>query len=123
RVIRFDPGFQFATEPHPLSMKSEVLLLGRAEDVELKGLSRAAKAVGMLLGELHARDYPVLVIRGAEPGTEDRLKTDLIEQSGLPPECILVKQYEYGHEQIAADFRSANLLIMPSLVEGFGLAG
>lgn len=117
-LLRLDPGLAPFDPPGPPTQKRSCLLLGRAEDAELKGLDIAARALGQL-------DHPklTLVIRGAAPGTSRQLKTTLEQQAGNPNLAIQPQEYSSQREKIAADLRRATLLLMPSRVEGFGLVG
>lgn len=123
-VHRFDPGLYSSVTPisdeRPIK---EILLLGRAEDLELKGLDIAAESMAKLLPLYQSTRAPRLVIRGAEPGTADDLREMLSSKHKVPADLVIVKDYTHDRTKLDADLKRASLLIMPSRVEGFGLVG
>lgn len=125
--LRFDPGFDVAKPQErnpPEGDPWQVLLLGRAEDVHLKGLDIAASAVAKA-----ARERPAglprleLVIRGAKPDEMDQLRSDLEKEVGSDRLSIVVRAFTVSDEKLGADLRRASLVLMPSRAEGFGLVG
>ncbi|MBV2150431.1 glycosyltransferase family 4 protein [Sphingobium sp. AS12] len=125
--LRFDPGFDVAKPQErkpPEGDPWQVLLLGRAEDVYLKGLDTAASAVAKA-----ARERPAglprleLVIRGAKPDEMDQLRSKLDKESGGGHLNIVVRSFTVSDEKLGADLRRASLVLMPSRAEGFGLVG
>jgi glycosyltransferase involved in cell wall biosynthesis len=118
QVEQLDPGLTtgLITRRRPLPPKLTALLLGRADEVRLKGLDIAAKAVAEAgLPSLGLR------VRGAPRRDCDALAAELMELSGLAPELIDVRPFTDDADQIAVDLRHAALCVMPSRVEGFGL--
>ena len=99
------------------SKKFRVLLFGRgdSEDFELKGFDIAAKAVAAL----NDRSYH-LVFVGATSGKEGQVAEKLLEQ-GLSRRQLTIKGYIENREDLVTLLPSANLAIIPSRTEGFGL--
>jgi len=117
----FIPGFTAGKRRSPPN-GIQCLVLGRAEDLELKGLDIAARA----LGELAKRDgklesSPILVVRGAPTGTGTALQHQLKQLAGNPSLDVRVKEYTAEAESIEQDLRRASVVLMPSRSEGFGL--
>ncbi|KAL9963917.1 hypothetical protein ACROYT_G027472 [Oculina patagonica] len=94
-----------------------VLVFGRgdSEDFELKGFDIAAKAVA----ELNDRSYH-LVFVGAPFGNEQQVADKLLKQ-GLRRSQLTVKGYLENRDDLATLLTTANLAIIPSRTEGFGL--
>ncbi|KAL9963908.1 hypothetical protein ACROYT_G027463 [Oculina patagonica] len=94
-----------------------VLAFGRGdkEDFELKGFDIAAKAVA----ELNDRSCH-LVFVGAPIGNEEQVADKLLEQ-GLRRSQLTVKGYLENRDDLATQLSTANLAIIPSRTEGFGL--
>jgi len=100
----------------------QCLVLGRAEDLELKGLDIAAKAMAEL-PHPHPRPFestPALIVRGAQEGTGKKLRNKLIDIAGKQTD-IRVLEYTSDTQRISADLRRASVVLMPSRAEGFGL--
>ncbi|MDB0522692.1 glycosyltransferase [Ralstonia solanacearum] len=98
------------------------LVLGRAEDLELKGLDIAAQAMAKLLESgTEFESQPELVVRGAPTGTGTRLRDTLRELVYPSDLSIRVKEYSADVDAIEQDLRRASVLLMPSRREGFGL--
>ena len=100
--------------------KFRVLVFGRGDskDFHLKGYDIAAHAVAELCK--HEPHLFKLVFVGAPKGEEEKVK-ELLLKEGIPPSQLIVRSYK-EREQLAAQFREADLAIMPSRSEGFGLA-
>ncbi|MEU6484867.1 TIR domain-containing protein [Streptomyces sp. NPDC046887] len=99
-----------------------VLVLGRTEDVGVKGLDTAATALGLLVKRSAPLAGTRLFIRGAPAdGSADRLKRRL-EEATEAPLGIVVREYSADARERAADLRGASLLVMPSRAEAFGLS-
>jgi glycosyltransferase involved in cell wall biosynthesis len=125
--VRFDPGFDAAEESvssPPLGKPWKILLLGRAEDHELKGLDLAARAIGRVT---HRRDKTLpgieFVVRGAKPEDVDLLRCSLRTWAASPRLDVTVRSYTAIETTLQRDMRSASLVLMPSRREGFGLVG
>ena len=123
KILVITPGI-FSTFSHIKQETKErrvfhVLLFGRGdiEDFQLKGYDIAAQAVAKLTDEEH----PVkLVFVGAPSGKEEKLKKMLLKK-GISPSQLIVRSAK-EREQLAQEFKEADLLIMPSRTEGFGLS-
>ena len=90
---------------------------GDSEDFLLKGYDIAARAVA----ELKDEKPPVkLVFVGAPNGKEEEVKGMLLKTGLLPRQLIVRSAKDRG--QLAQQFSQADLVIMPSRTEGFGLA-
>ncbi|XP_015772446.1 PREDICTED: uncharacterized protein LOC107350717 isoform X5 [Acropora digitifera] len=96
-----------------------VLVFGRgdSEDFRLKGYDIAACAVAELKGEELSFK---LVFVGAPNGEEEKVKERFLDE-GISPSQLIVRSAK-EREQLAEEFCQADLVIMPSRTEGFGLA-
>ena len=95
-----------------------VLVFGRgdSEDFGVKGYDIAARAVAKLKDEGSFK----LVFVGAPDGKEDQVKERFLKEGILPIQLIVRKAKDI--EQLVKEFYEADLVIMPSKTEGFGLA-
>ena len=95
-----------------------VLVFGRgySEDFRLKGYDIAARAVAMLKDEECTFK---LVFSGAPNGEEEKVKKRFLKE-GISPGQLIVRSAR-DREQLAEEFCQADLVIMPSRTEGFGL--
>ena len=123
KVLDLTPGIfpEFAYIKQGINERSEfqVFVFGRgdSEDFQLKGYDIAARAVA----ELKYEKPPVkLVFVGAPNGKEEEVKGMLLKTGILPGQLIVRSAKE--REQLAEQFSQADLVIMPSRTEGFGLA-
>ncbi|XP_015778980.1 PREDICTED: uncharacterized protein LOC107356864 [Acropora digitifera] len=122
KVLVFTPGI--FTEFTDISQDTterkvfHVLVFGRgdSEDFRLKGYDIAARAVAELKDE---KPPFKLVFVGAPSGKEDQVKQMLLDEGILPSQLIVRSAKE--REQLAQQFFEADLVIMPSRTEGFGL--
>ncbi|MFD4156004.1 glycosyltransferase [Streptomyces hydrogenans] len=127
--LRLDPGFDIvgsAGLPTPPDGKPfRVLLLGRTEDSEIKGVRLAAAACGQadkwLFQDAEARVR--LVVRGARAGTGEDERRTISEFSGNTDLQVVVREYTAKIDAIDHDLETASLVLMPSRSEGFGLVG
>ncbi|XP_067018712.1 D-inositol 3-phosphate glycosyltransferase-like [Acropora muricata] len=96
-----------------------VLVFGRgdSEDFTLKGYDIAAKAVAKLKDEKHAFK---LVFVGAPSGKEEQL-TEMLLDKGISRSQLIVRSAK-KRKQLSQEFYGADLAIMPSRAEGFGLS-
>ena len=122
-VITLTPGIfsEFADVTHA-AVEGEifrVLVFGRGdrEDFHVKGYDIAARAVAELKDE--ERSFK-LVFVGALDGEEDEVKKKFIEEGILSSQLIV--RGAKDREQLAKQFCQADLVIMPSRTEAFGLA-
>ena len=97
-----------------------VLAFGRGdnEDFQLKGYDIAAKAIAELKDD--PQPYKLLFV-GARGGEEEKVK-DMLLQQGVDRSQLSVRCFSETREQLAGLFCEADLAIMPSRTEGFGLA-
>ncbi|XP_074618412.1 uncharacterized protein LOC141877364 isoform X3 [Acropora palmata] len=96
-----------------------VLVFGRGdiEDFEVKGYDIATQAVANLKDEEH----PVkLVFVGAPTGKEEQITKMLLDQ-GISRRQLIVRSAK-ERKELAQEFKAADLVIMPSRTEGFGLS-
>ena len=95
-----------------------VLVFGRgdSEDFKLKGYDIAARAVAMLRDKGSFK----LVFVGAPNGKEEKIKKMLLNE-GISRRQLIVRSAK-EREQLSQQFYEADLVIMPSRTEGFGLA-
>lgn len=121
KLHQFIPGIHGMStrEPPPGLL---CLILGRAEDMELKGLDIAALAMAKLLDSgSEFESQPELVVRGAPIGTGTKLRDELRKLVYPSDLSIRVKEYSADVDAIEQDLRRASVLLMPSRREGFGL--
>ena len=123
-VLNLTPGifseFADVTQAAEERGRFRVLVFGRgdSEDFYLKGYDIAAHAVAELCKqEPHLFK---LVFVGAPKGEEEKVKEMLLKE-GIKKRQLIVRSYK-EREQLAAQFCEADLAIMPSRSESFGLA-
>ncbi len=95
-----------------------LLIFGRgdAEDFELKGFDVAVKAVAAL----DDSTYRLMVV-GAPDGRQEEL-ADKLCSYGISRNQLIVRRFYKDREQLADFFLEADLLLMPSGTEAFGIA-
>ncbi|MGL5866860.1 MAG: glycosyltransferase family 4 protein [Dermatophilaceae bacterium] len=116
RVHEFVPGVDVHPQPDrdPGAGGHRVLLFGRADD-PIKSTEVAALAVR----DLRQRGLDVsLVVRGARPDTVRRATDRLSAVAGRGVE---VKAFTTDPGEVQADIRAADVVLMPSRNEGYGL--
>ncbi|MEV0370504.1 glycosyltransferase [Streptomyces sp. NPDC050636] len=126
--LRIDPGFDVANPTPgvpPAGRPLKVLLVGRTEDAELKGLDLAARACGRVATWREKAKVPAigLVVRGAPKGTGTEQRKELRSWAANPKLDVVVREYSSEQERLTGDMSRASLVIMPSRKEGFGLVG
>ena len=123
KVLVLTPGifseFAHVTQATEERKVFHVLVFGRgdSEDFELKGYDIAARAVAELKDEEHSVK---LVFVGAPSEQEDQVEKELLER-GISPRQLIVRSVK-ERKELAQEFYGADLAIMPSRAEGFGLA-
>ncbi|WP_329254832.1 glycosyltransferase family 4 protein [Streptomyces sp. NBC_01478] len=119
-VVQLDPGITpSGPDPRRPLAKRNVLVLGRTEDIGLKGLDLAARAVA---GVPVLGGPPLtLLVRGAAEAECDDLHGTLVELSKLARERVDVRPYTVDPAELRRDLARSALCVMPSRVEGFGL--
>ncbi|MFF3584737.1 AAA family ATPase [Streptomyces mirabilis] len=127
--LRLDPGFDYPTPSAdlvpPQGSPSRVMLLGRVEDAELKGVDLAATACGRVanwLREDGLKDLRLLV-RGASASAVDEERNKIVKWAASPLLDVVVRAYTSAQHRIDDDLKTVSLVIMPSRREGFGLVG
>ena len=122
-VINLTPGiFSEFTNINQAAEEGEtfrVLVFGRgdSEDFHVKGYDIAARAVAKLKDE--ERSFK-LVFVGAPNGEEEKVKERFLKE-GISPSQLIVRSAK-ERKQLGEQFCQADLVIMPSRTEGFGLA-
>ena len=122
-IIQLTPGtfHEFTKiEPQPAGEGDKpfkVLTFGRcdSEDFDLKGYDIAARAVV----ELKDSTY-ILLFVGASSGKQDQVAEKLL-QSGISKKQLIVREFVHDQERLEKLFWEADLAIMPSRTDGFGL--
>ena len=120
-VINLTPGilaeFSDLKQSTQGSKKFWVLVFGRgdSEDFELKGFDIAARAVA----ELNNKSYHLIFV-GAPSGKGDQVAGKLLKQ-GLSRGQLTVKGFLENREDLRTLSSTANLAVVPSRTEGFGL--
>ena len=122
-VINLTPGIfsEFANINQAAEEREtfRVLVFGRgdSEDFRVKGCDIAARAVAKLKDEECSFK---LVFVGTPDGEEEKVKERFLKEDILPSQLIVRRAKE--REQLVDEFYEADLVIMPSRTEGFGLA-
>ena len=121
-VFELTPGVfeEFKTEDHVSRgdmRQRRVLVFGRGdvEDFELKGFDIAGKAIAALQDTR-------LVFVGAPAGKLEETAKRLKEY-GVPASRLTVKEFVGDRESLRRLLLQADLVVMPSRTEGFGLTG
>lgn len=125
-VIEFTPGIleefkdieRSATELDDF----KVILVGRDDvnDFEAKGYDIAAKAFAD--GELKNKPYKLLFVGASEKSQGGKKIKESFRDWGMSDVQLEVKRFA-SRKELKEEFRIADLAIMPSRVEGFGLVG
>jgi len=120
-IHQFNPGLMDSLPAAEMPPQHRCLVLGRAEDISVKGLDIAARAVALVHSA--SQIEPILIVRGAPLGTGGFLQRQLEGLSKMAGAQIRVKEYTPMASKVSEDIRSASALLMPSRAEGFGLVG
>ena len=121
-VINFTPGIfsEFAGLDQATEQGSmfHTLVFGRGDedDFELKGYDVAARAIA----GLNDSSYRLMFV-GAPDGKQEEVKDNLLK-CGINRTQLTVRSYRQSREEVSHLFYEADLAIMPSRTEGFGLA-
>ena len=121
-VIDITPGIfpEFAKMEQVIEERGKfrILVFGRgdSEDFELKGYDIAAQAVA----GLNDKSY-LLIFVGAPKGKEEEVKNNLLK-CGISRNQLIVRGFIDSRGELENLFCEADLAIMPSRTEGFGLA-
>ncbi|UXY28180.1 glycosyltransferase [Streptomyces sp. HUAS TT20] len=95
-----------------------VLVLGRTDDVVLKGLDIAARAVAVVADRYSTAG---LLVRGALRDQCGALHGEQAGLSGLARERVDVRAYSVDPAELHRDLGRSAVCVMPSCVEGLGL--
>ena len=120
-VQDFTPGIfeEFAklTPPETDTGVFHILLFGRGgeEDFKLKGYDIAAQAVDAM----HQGNYELTFV-GAPKGKVEEVKNNLLKQ-GIQNSKLKVRRFCEDRKELSKMFSKADLCLMPSRTEGFGL--
>ncbi len=118
-VHQIIPGVAFEEQrlpPWDGERTRHVLLVGRG-DAPQKGAHHAALMVRRLSDEgVDVR----LTVRGAAPETVEEVRERL---SGIAGQEVVVKPFSIDRAELLSDMRQADVMVMPSRAEGFGLVG
>lgn len=124
KVVTLIPGFpNMGNRVSEIPQGMQVLVMGRAEDWQSKGLDIAAKAVFWAYS--HNRQStpitPYLVIRGVKVEDEAALGENL---KPLLSDALLphFRPYNTDQSELLRDIGSSRVVLMPSKHEGFGLS-
>jgi glycosyltransferase involved in cell wall biosynthesis len=125
--LRLDPGFDTADQARrepPPGGPIQLLLMGRLEDSEIKGVDLAARAIAHAL-DLRGQDAPEveLLVRGAPPGECAHLRDRILAWAACPALHVVARSFSTDAETLQHDFKRATLALLPSRAEGFGLVG
>ncbi|KUO02647.1 glycosyltransferase family 4 protein [Streptomyces caeruleatus] len=126
--VQLDPGFdgpdEFSRAPRTRPPGTpRILLFGRLSDEGIKGVDLAARAVGAAMRGRSPHREVELLVRGAKPGEGRALKERLEDIADCPAVKVLPRNFTDDLQAIRDDLRTSSLVLMPSRVEGFGLAG
>ncbi|XP_015747144.1 PREDICTED: uncharacterized protein LOC107326906 [Acropora digitifera] len=122
-VINLTPGIfsEFANINHGVEERETFRVLvfgcGDSEDFQVKGYDIAARAVSMLKDQ--ERSFK-LVFVGAPDGEQEKVKERFLRE-GISPFQLIVRSAK-ERRQLAEQFYQADLFMMPSRTEGFGVA-
>ncbi len=126
-ILRVDPGIaevSLATaRRRTVPPDCTCLVLGRADDFQIKGLDIAARAFGLIHDGVRAVARPTLLIRGATQGEGEALHEQLTRIGGLHRGDLVVREYAADPQVVRGDLVRASVLLMPSRADGFGLVG
>lgn len=122
RVHEFIPGLSTNTHKHGALPAASCLVLGRADEVSLKGIDVAAEALELAraTNAPFSRDVR-FTVRGVPPRASDKLMLRL--RAIAPKVAVDLEPFTSNREEVLESIRRSALVLMPSREEGFGLAG
>ena len=121
KVVEFTPGvfkeFEDLKQGEDDLGNFRVLVFGRGdtEDFKLKGYDIAARAIA----ERQDKTYHLIFV-GARDGEKKGVRNDLLKH-GIDESQLRVRGFRNDREKLSELFCEADLAIMPSRTEGFGL--
>jgi len=127
--LRLDPGFDCVVPgvglAPPQGSPFRVMLMGRVEDADLKGVDLAAAACGRVATWLREDGLRTvrLLVRGAPASAVDDERNKIMAWAASPGLDVVVRAYTSEQPRIDDDLKTVSLVIMPSRREGFGLVG
>lgn len=120
------PGFdsaQFRPRTPPPGEPVQILLMGRLEDFDIKGVDIAARALGRAVSLCGGARRPEveLLVRGAPPGESAALRDRILDLAGdidlrVTPRCFTTDRVTLDQE-----LTRASLALVTSRAEAFGL--
>ena len=126
KCLTLTPGIfsEYSKIEHPPNLREDkfrVLTFGRSdpEDLLLKGYDIAAQAIA----QLNDKSY-LLIFVGATSDVEHRktFRKTLLDY-GISENQLKIRGFKKSQQKLAEVFQEADLVIMPSRSEGFGLSG
>jgi hypothetical protein len=119
------PGFDrtsTAMRSTPVGRPRQILLIGRLDDIRVKGLDIAAQAVAKAIHGLGAAENEYeLLLRGAPVTGHDELRRTLLHHAEHPLRMV-TRSFSTDNETLHHDLQQATVMLMPSRAEAFGLA-
>ncbi|WP_329297317.1 HEAT repeat domain-containing protein [Streptomyces sp. NBC_00659] len=131
RLVRLDPGFDDTDAPDiPAALPSwrrpgshKVLLLGRLKDWQVKGVDIAARALTHALDHLPHQTEVDLTLHDAQ-GDGQSLRVKVMEWAARSERLsVTVEHGPVEGAWLRRERKNADLVLMPSRAEEFGLAG
>lgn len=124
--IQLDPGFDSRRQPakRPSGRTKSIVIAGRLEDEDIKGLDVAAHAIGVAVRLLGTAGKDIrFVLRGVPGKSAHELHRRVAVWSDTPSLRVAFRGFSADPEKLWSDLARATLVLMPSRAEGFGLAG
>lgn len=127
QVVQLDPGIDLRdvdlNKVRVPSPSYVCLLVGRAEQWDVKGVDIAALAFAALPADIVQNCHPVFWIRGAETGKGKYLHDRVCRVARLHGSAVNVREYSSEPATVSREMRQASVVLMPSRAEGYGLVG
>jgi glycosyltransferase involved in cell wall biosynthesis len=97
-------------------------MFGRLEDLDLKGIVFGVRAISAAVEMGRLSSSIEVRVRGSIAGEASDLREQLLAETEGHVD-IVVRNYTTDQNELARELKLASLVLMPSRVEGFGLAG
>lgn len=121
KIVEFNPPFfKRIIMKKKINRELNILFISRGEDSHLKNINLVIQSVGKYFKEFPNKKI-TLNVRGVDIGTENLKQESLATGYKFAKTKLHVLSYNSNETQIERDFQEADLLLMPSLLEGFGL--